>query len=102
MYIEFRTQRLKRCYLERRERERTWGRVIAGKYVQAVNLLKDVEHPSDLRRFQSLDYHTLKANRKGQHALDLGQRQRLIFTVRRKRGSVTARIEEVSTTHYDH
>jgi len=101
VYIEFRTRRLKRCYLERREREAAWGKVIARKYVQAVNLLKAVEHPSHLRQFRSFNYHRLKADREGQHALDLGERERLIFTVRKERGSVTARTEEVSTTHYD-
>jgi len=102
VYIEFRTGRLERCYLRRREREAAWGRAVARKYIQAVNLLKRVKRVPDLAKFRSFNYHQLKADRKAQHSLDLGDRERLIFTVRKERDSMIAHIEEVSTTHYDH
>lgn len=102
MYIEFRTGRLERCYRERRVREATWGKAVAQKYIQAVDLLKAADHPSDLRQFRSLNYHPLTADRQGQHALYLGKRERLIFSVREAGDEMIARIEKVSTTHYDH
>ena len=102
MYIEFRTRKLEKCYLEHRKRERAWGRAVARKYVEAVNLLKAVDHPSELGAFPQFDYEPLTADRKGQHSLKLAYRVRLIFTVRESRGTLTARIKEVSTTHYDH
>lgn len=102
MYIEFRTRRLERCYLERREREAAWGKPVARKYVQAVNHLKAVDHPSHLGDFPQFDYAPLTGDRKGRHSLTIAYRVRLIFTVRRGRDALTARIEEVSKTHYGH
>ena len=102
MYIEFKTGRLEKCYEERRKAEAEWGRTIASKYVQAVNLLKAVNHPSDLAAFSQFNYKRLRGDRKGQHSLKLGRRARLIFTVQRSGGVRIARIEEVSTTHYEH
>jgi plasmid maintenance system killer protein len=63
VYIEFKARRLERCYRERRVREAAWGKAVAHKYVQAVELLKAADHPSDLRRFRSLNYHPLTADR---------------------------------------
>ena len=70
--------------------------------MQAVDLLKAVEHPSHLTAFREFAYEPLRENRKGQHSLKLGERGRLIFTLSDGGQAVIARIEEVSTTHYDH
>ena len=102
MYIEFRIAKLKRCYLERREREKAWGRAVAQKYVQAVDLLKAVDHPSHLSAFPQFDYEPLTQDRRRQHSLELGRRAHLIFTVHEGGDALTARIEEVNTTHYGH
>ena len=102
MYIEFRTKKLERCYLERKEREKAWGRAVAQKYIAAVDLLKAVDQPSHLAAFPQYRYEPLTQDRKGQHSLTLGHRVRLIFTVRKGSDAQIARIEEVSTTHYDH
>lgn len=102
MYIEFGSRRLERCYLERREAEAAWGKATARKYIRAVDLLKAADQPSDLGTFASFNYHPLTGDRKGQHAMELGRRERLIFTARQEGDILTARIEEVSTTHYEH
>ncbi len=102
MYIEFRTRRLETCYLRERERERAWGTAVARKYVQAIDALKAVDHPSHLGTFPRFDYEPLRQDRKGQHSLELGRRAHLIFTVHKGRDALTARIEEVNTTHYGH
>jgi len=102
VYIEFKTRRLEKCYRERRKREAAWGETVARKYVQAVNLLKAVTHPSHLGAFPQFDYEPLTGGRKGQHSVKLGHRERLIFTVRKSKDALIARMEEVSTTHYDH
>jgi HTH-type transcriptional regulator/antitoxin HigA len=65
VYIGFRTRRLERCYRERREREKAWGKIIARKYVQAVDLLKAVDHPSHLGAFPQFDYEPLTQDRIG-------------------------------------
>ncbi|NIM07005.1 MAG: plasmid maintenance system killer [Armatimonadetes bacterium] len=102
MYTIFKTSKLEKCYRKPRKAEAAWGKAVAQKYIQAVNLLRAVDRPSDLRGFRLFNYHQLKADRKGQCALKLGERVRLIFTVCEKQGLVTVRIEEVNTTHYDH
>lgn len=102
MYIEFKTTKLERCYLKRRDREKAWGRAVARKYVQAVNLLKAVTHPSHLGAFPQFDYEPLRQDRRGQHSLELGRRAHLIFTVHEGDDALIARIEEVNTTHYGH
>ena len=102
MYIEFRTSKLEKCYLDRRTREKTWKGTVPNTYVSAVNLLKAVNHPSDLSAFPQFGYGPLTRDRRGQHSLRLGRRERLIFTVRKGSDALIARIEEVSTTHYDH
>ena len=102
MYTEFRTKTLLHCYERQRERDRLWGHAIGEKYVQAVDLLKAVDHPSDLGVFPQFRYHTLTANRKGEHAMELGYRARLIFTVQPAGDALVAWVQEVSTTHYEH
>ena len=102
MYIGFRTKKLERCYLEQRDREKVWGRAVARKYVQAIGALKAVDHPSDLGTFPQFDYEPLRQDRKGQHSLELSRRAHLIFTMHEGRDALTARIEEVNTTHYGH
>ncbi len=102
MYIEFRTRKLEKCFLERREREKAWTSAVARRCVEAVNLLRAVEHPSHLGAFPQFAYEPLTQNRRGQHSLKLGDRVRLIFTVQKGSEVLVARIEEVSKTHYDH
>ena len=102
MYIDFKTTKLKKCYLKQRTREKTWKGTVPGKYVEAVNLLQVVDRPLDLSAFRQFEYEELKHDRKGEHSLKLGRRERLIFTVRDGKDALIARIEEVSTTHYDH
>jgi len=102
VYTQFRTRRLEQCYRERRKAEALWGKAVARKYVEAVNLLKAVTHPSHLGAFPQFDYEPLTQDRKGEHSLALARRVRLIFTVRKGKDALIARIEEVSTTHYDH
>jgi len=93
---------LQKCYEERRAAQSAWGEDVARKYVQAVNLLKAVDHPSHLKTYPQFDYESLTGNREGEHSLKLGYRERLIFTVRKGGDALIARIEEVSTTHYGH
>ncbi len=102
MIIRFKTGKLRRCYEQERKAQAAWGKVIARKYVQAVDLLKAVERPSHLATFREFDYEPLREDRKGQHSLTLARRARLIFTVSEGGQAVIARIEEVSITPYGH
>lgn len=48
-----------------------------------------------------MEYEALAGDRKGQHSLKLGYRERLIFTVHAGPEGLGARIEEVSIGHYE-
>jgi proteic killer suppression protein len=100
--IRFRSSKLCRCYEQHREAQKAWGKPIARKYVQAINLLRQVETASDLAAFRQFAYEPLREDRKGQHSLRLGERARLIFTFSDSGQAVIARIEEVDVRHYGH
>jgi proteic killer suppression protein len=98
VYICFRTRRLGRCYQSLGAAEAEWGRRVARRYVQRIGVLKGIQQIKDLQTFPSLRYHPLKGSRKGQHAITLHGRTRLIFSVEGADPRVI-RIEEVSQ-HY--
>ena len=53
---------------------------------------------NDLYAFPQLDFHPLKGNLKGKHAIKITERTRLIVTIENK---TTLIIEDVSTKHYE-
>jgi len=98
VYIEFRTRRLKKCYRSPKEGEAQWGRQVARRYIQRVDVLQAIKRVDDLRAFPPFRFHRLKGGRTGQYAISLTDRVRLIFTVKAE-GRDVIRIEEVSK-HY--
>jgi plasmid maintenance system killer protein len=102
----FRTDRLRGCYEQYREGERTWGKAVARKYIERINILKRCATPQDVRTFRKLRLHKLAGEYEGQHAISLDERRPLHVTFEggppllgsaAKQG--LARIEEV-TRHY--
>jgi len=79
--IVFRTKQLRKCYESERTRVRKWGAKVARRYVDRINQLKAANSVGDLGRSPWLRYHSLKGPRKGQHAVWLTHRWRLIFTL---------------------
>ena len=98
MGVTFRTARLQRCYEGQAAAQRAWGAAVARKYVERINLLHACQTLQDLAAFPQLRLHPLKGVRKGQYALALDARMRLIVTVRGT-PPTRIRIEEVSR-HY--
>lgn len=96
MEVGFRTTRLRTCYEQHREAEREWGAAVARRYVQRVNLLHTVETVQDLSATRALRFHELKGDRRGQYALGLDRRMRLIVTFP---APGVVQVEEVSR-HY--
>jgi toxin HigB-1 len=95
MRVVFRSRRLERCYTSQPEGSQTWGPDVARRYAQRVGLLLDAERFDDLFLSAALRVHPLAGERKGQYAMTLLGRWRLIVTVDRD----TVTIEEV-TNHY--
>ena len=99
MQILFRTRTLQRQYENSSEAFKAYGKNVAVKYIQRINIIKNVRNIDELIQIRVLRCHPLKGNRKGQWALKLTGFTRLIFTLEGDQLKI-ARIEEVSK-HYD-
>ena len=99
MNVRFRTRKLLKQYEKSQEAEKTYGREVARKYIQRVNIIKQAHDINELCSFPGLRCHQLKGSRQGQWALKLTGFYRLIFTLEGKNFEIVL-IEEVSK-HYD-
>jgi proteic killer suppression protein len=99
MEIHFRTTLLQKAFENHGLAARKYGEAVARKYVQRVTLIKQARSLEEIMAIHGLRCHPLKGNRKGQYAISLDYRYRLIFTVSRGELEVVW-IEEVSK-HYD-
>ena len=98
MDVEFATKKLEKCYLDVRQATMMWGEIIARKYIQRIALLQEASNMREVEELPGLDCHRLKGKRKGQHAVTLHDRWRLIFRLSGEKAEVI-RVEEVNK-HY--
>ena len=98
MEIRFRTKKLEKQYRDVKEAEKAYGRQVARKYIQRVNIIKSAKCFDDLYAIHVLRLHPLKGDRDGQYALTLTGFYRLIIC-RIGESYDIVRIEEVSK-HY--
>jgi plasmid maintenance system killer protein len=96
--VRFATSRLERCYRELRLAQREWGQKVGRTYLRRINTLWAARDGRDLFALKALDMHPLKADRRGQYAIRLGDRERLIVTFEDDAWTIV-RVEEVSK-HY--
>ncbi|MDK2970559.1 MAG: hypothetical protein PWP23_314 [Candidatus Sumerlaeota bacterium] len=103
MLVTFRTSKLRKQYEQSKEAEKAYGREVARRYIERINIIKQAHNIDELcalpRPLPGLRCHALKGDRKGQWAINLTGFHRLIFTLEGDQLQV-ARIEEVSK-HYD-
>lgn len=99
MEIRFRTRKLEKQYVRHREAEKSYGKDVAHRYVQRVNIIKAARDIKELSQLLGLRCHELKGSRKGQWAMNLTGFYRLIFTLEGGRPEIVC-LEEVSK-HYD-
>ena len=99
MYIRFRTRSLQRQYENSSEAIKSYGTVVARKYIERINIIKSVRNLDELIEIKTLKCHPLKGDRKGQWALRLTGFVRLIFSLDGNQLEIVC-IEEVSK-HYD-
>jgi proteic killer suppression protein len=98
--VRFGADKLRRAYEDEKTRTREWGRVVARLYVQRIDTLYAAENAQTLRALQSLRFHALTGQRKGQYAVDLGPAYRLILAFQ-DRAMTVVQVEEVSKHHDD-
>lgn len=99
MEVRFRTNKLRKCYEQRKEAVKAFGPEVAKRYVMRVNIIKRSHDLEELQQQRTLRCHALKHDRKGQYAISLTGFYRLIFTLEGDSLSIV-RIEEVSK-HYE-
>lgn len=99
MEVKFKTKKLAICYLESKSAIREFGPEVGKRYIQRVNIIKAVKNLNDLQHLPALRCHPLKGNRKGEWAITLVGRYRLIFTLEGETLEIVC-IQEVSN-HYD-
>ncbi len=99
MEIDFRTNKLEKCFRESGQANKEFGAQVGRKYIQRINLIKAAKDLNAVMKLPGLRCHPLKGNRKGQYAVNLTGFYRLIFTVEGDKLSI-AMIEDVSK-HYD-
>jgi len=97
--IRFRTRKLEKQYVRYREAEKSYGKDVARKYIQRLNIIKAAQSINELSQLPGLRCHELKGSRKGQWAMKLTGFYRLIFTIEGKMSEIVC-VEEVSK-HYD-
>ena len=98
MKNRFRTRKLEKQYRSHREAEKAYGRIVARKFIQRIEIIKLVRDIDELKGMPGLRCHVLKGGRKSQWAVNLAGFYRLIFTLEGEYLEI-ARIEEVSK-HY--
>ncbi len=98
MEVRFRTRKLKREYEDSKKAVQAYGQAVARRYVERINIIKSADDIEQLEKLPAIDCHPLKGDRKGEWAITLIGRVRLIFTLHGEDLEI-ARIEEVSK-HY--
>ncbi len=98
MEVVFRTNRLKTCYENSSRAVQEWGPIVGRQYVRRINELFSVSNFQEAYNIRSLRLHPLVSSRRGELAIVLTGRWRLIVTKGDTEESVV--IEEVSD-HYD-
>ena len=98
MEVFFATRNLRQCFEDYNQAERRWGRAVARKYIQRVNMILDTRDFNSLRRIRPLRLHPLSGRRTGQFAIDLNRNWRIALSYDEDGESI--RILEV-TNHYD-
>ena len=98
MEVTFRTRKLEREYRQHTRAVKAYGSEVAHKYIQRINIIKQVKNIEELMLLPALGCHQLKGDRQGQFSIKLTGFYRLILTLKGNKLEI-AHIEEVSK-HY--
>ena len=98
MEVTFRTKKLEKEYKEFARAAKAYGVDVGRRYIQRINIIKQLRDIEELMRLPGLRCHGLKGKRQGQYAINLTGFYRLIFRLRGDALEIV-HIEEVSK-HY--
>jgi toxin HigB-1 len=95
--LKFSKRYLEKCYRSKKDAIRRWGTDVGERYINRISTLYAVESINDLYKIPQLSFHPLTGDRKGQYAISLTGRARLIVEIEENQ----IIIEKVSTDHYE-
>ncbi len=96
--IRFKTRKLEKAFAQIAEGRKLWGDMVARRYIERVNALQTLDNAKlAAKEFPEYRPQELKGKRKGQWAMNLNDRWRLIYEP--AEDGLTISIEEV-TNHY--
>ena len=96
MDVRFRRRRLERCFERLDLATREWGPEVGPRYIERVRALYRARRFDLLFDFRALGLHPLRGDRRGQYALRLTGRMRLII----ERGDDTDTVIVVEVVDY--
>jgi len=99
LLVKFKSNKLKKQYEDSDNAISAYGDDVGKKYISRINIIKSSNSIDDLKTISVIRCHKLKGDRKGEWAINLTGKYRLIFTLHGENLEI-ARIEEVSK-HYD-
>jgi toxin HigB-1 len=99
MDLSFKSKKLVKCFEKHEIANREWPDPVATKYTLRVKQIQIARSLEDLKALPVLRVHKLTGNRKGQWALTIHEKWRLIFEVIEVDGIEVIHILEVSN-HY--
>ena len=79
MEVDFRTRRLERCFEDLSLAVREWGPEVGPRYVERIRAINRARGFEFLYGFRAWNLHPLRGDRRGQYALRLTGRMRLII-----------------------
>lgn len=79
MEIEFNTRQLERCYTNSSTAARQWGTAVGRRYLERLNLLRQIRAFPELYNYSNLRLHPLHPPYTGKFAITLIGRYRLII-----------------------
>jgi len=101
MDVTFRTRKLEREYEDSKKAIQEYGQVVATRYIERINIIKSATDIEQLQGLPRIKCHPLKENRKGEWAIMLIRRVRLIFTLHGDNLEIVC-IKEVDKQRYGH
>jgi proteic killer suppression protein len=81
MRIQFKNNRLENAYRNTSVAERMWGRTVARKYIQRIDIILASSGIDELRSIRSLRFHSLKGDRARAFGIDLTGNMRMVVSV---------------------
>lgn len=96
--VQYKKKYLEKCFRSLSLATKRWGPDIGRKYIKQLSFVYAAEAIQDLYKIPTLRFHPLKGDRKGQYAITLAKRARIIVEVE---GNTILIVEEVNTDHYE-